>query len=58
MPSIKTFINTLFVITLINERDQYHERAAELADLYDGQPLLITAGWHARNGRVRVGLGG
>lgn len=47
MPRNKIFVDTLFVIALfvialINERDQYHERAAELANLFDGQPLLIT----------------
>lgn len=38
----KIFVDTLFVIALINERDQYHERAAELTDLCDGQLLLTT----------------
>ena len=42
MPPIKTFVDTLYVIALINERDQYHERAVELVTLYDGQPLLTT----------------
>jgi uncharacterized protein len=27
---------------LINERDQYHGRALELADRYDGQCLVVT----------------
>lgn len=38
----KTFIDTLFVIALINQRDQYHERAAELADSYEGREIVIT----------------
>jgi len=35
-------VDTLFVVALVNERDQYHERAAALARRYDGYPLLIT----------------
>jgi uncharacterized protein len=38
----RTFIDTLFVVALINQRDQYHQRAAELADQYEGQSFLIT----------------
>lgn len=41
MPN-KVFVDTLFVIALINQRDAYHARASELADLYDGEPLLTT----------------
>jgi uncharacterized protein len=40
--SSRVFVDTLFVIALINKRDQYHERAAELADQLEGQPLLVT----------------
>lgn len=42
MPEAKTFIDTLFVIALINQRDQYHLRASELADRVRGRPLLTT----------------
>ena len=38
----KVFIDTLFVIALVNQRDQYHQRASELAEKYDGHPLLTT----------------
>lgn len=38
----QTFIDTLFVIALINRRDKYHAQADEMAELYDGQPLLTT----------------
>lgn len=38
----QTFVDTLFIIALINRRDQYHEQADELSLLYDGQPLLTT----------------
>ncbi len=41
MPS-RIFIDTLFVIALINRRDQYHQQALELAEQFDGHPLLIT----------------
>jgi hypothetical protein len=33
---------TLFVIALLNRRDQYHAQADEMAELYDGQPPLTT----------------
>ena len=36
------FLDTLFVIALINQRDQHHERAATLAEEYDGVPLITT----------------
>lgn len=38
----QTSLDTLFVIALINRRDQYYEQADELASLYDGQPLITT----------------
>jgi len=30
------------VIAVVNHRDQYHEDAVKLANLYDGQPLVTT----------------
>jgi hypothetical protein len=30
------------VVALINQRDQYHEQAAELAVSYEGRRLLIA----------------
>lgn len=36
------FIDTGFVIALINKRDRYHKQARTLADQYDSQPMLIT----------------
>ena len=38
----RVFVDTLFVIALINRRDQYHQRASELANKYEGHPLLTT----------------
>lgn len=40
--SSRIFIDTLFVIALINRRDQYHKQASELADKFEGDPLLVT----------------
>ncbi|MBA3945045.1 MAG: type II toxin-antitoxin system VapC family toxin [Herpetosiphonaceae bacterium] len=36
------FVDTLFVVALINTRDQYHSQAVALADKLEGFPLLIT----------------
>lgn len=41
MPN-RIFIDTLFVIALINPRDQYHARANELAVKYEDNPFLVT----------------
>lgn len=41
MPN-KIFIDTLFVVALVNRRDQYHQTASQLAALYEGHPLLVT----------------
>jgi hypothetical protein len=38
----RVFIDTSFVVALVNEKDQHHHRAAELADLFDGYPLITT----------------
>jgi len=40
--SNRMFIDTLFVIALVNPNDQYHKKASELADKYEGHPLLVT----------------
>jgi uncharacterized protein len=37
-----TFIDTQFVIALVNERDQFHQQAVKVAREYIGQPLLTT----------------
>jgi uncharacterized protein len=36
------FVDTSFIVALINERDQYHIQASQLADQFDGQPLVVT----------------
>lgn len=38
----RIFIDTLFVIALINRRDQYHQQALGLAEQFEGHPLLVT----------------
>jgi predicted nucleic acid-binding protein len=38
----RIFVDTSFVVALVNEKDQHHDRAAELADLFDGYPLIMT----------------
>jgi len=40
--SKQIFLDTSFVIALINERDQYYLAAQELVDLYD-EELLVTS---------------
>jgi uncharacterized protein len=42
LPTTQIFVDTSFIVALINERDQYHEQAVELADRYDGQALILT----------------
>jgi predicted nucleic acid-binding protein len=37
-----TFVDTCYIIAVINRRDQYHARAKELAVAHRGRPLLIT----------------
>lgn len=46
MPALvnKLLVDTSFIVALVNERDQYHERAIESADQYDGQSLVVTDG--------------
>jgi uncharacterized protein len=33
--SEKVFIDTLFLVALINPQDQYHQKALELSDQYE-----------------------
>ncbi len=40
--SSRVFVDTLFVVAQINQRDQYHARASELAAEFEGYPLLVT----------------
>jgi predicted nucleic acid-binding protein len=38
----RVFVDTVFLIALVNRKDRYHEQAGELADEFDGYPLLVT----------------
>lgn len=38
----RLFVDTVFVIALINRRDQYHQHAVEVAQQFEGFPLLTT----------------
>lgn len=38
----RLFVDTLFIVALVNRRDQYHRQALDLADQYDGWSLLTT----------------
>jgi uncharacterized protein len=40
--SQRTFIDTHFVVALINHTDQHHQIAAEISTSFVGQPLLTT----------------
>ena len=40
--SNRFFIDTAYVIALVNHRDQYHEQASELADQFADHPLITT----------------
>jgi predicted nucleic acid-binding protein len=39
---IKIFVDTLFIVALINKRDQYHQIALNLARQYENYPLITT----------------
>jgi uncharacterized protein len=36
------FIDTGYVIALINQTDQHHQRALQMADQYAGRPIVTT----------------
>lgn len=38
----RIFVDTLFVIAVINQRDHYHSQAVELSEGMEGAPLLVT----------------
>jgi len=38
----RVFIDTSFIVALVNEKDQHRARAFELANLFDGYPLITT----------------
>lgn len=38
----KIFVDTLFIVALINKKDQYHQKALELAKQFEYSSLVIT----------------
>jgi len=38
----KTFVDTFYIVALVNKRDEFHEKANELVLVFDTQPLLTT----------------
>jgi hypothetical protein len=42
LPIAKVFVDTSFIVALVNQRDQYHDQALALADQYDGRHLIVT----------------
>ena len=38
----RTFIDTAFIVALVNEKDQYHDQAIELSRRYENAPLPVT----------------
>ena len=42
LSAIQIFVDTSFIVALINERDQYHSQAMKLADQYEGRSLVVT----------------
>lgn len=42
MPVKPFFLDTSFIVALINERDQYHGDASQVADQFIGHPLITT----------------
>jgi predicted nucleic acid-binding protein len=39
---VEAFVDTSFVIALVNKRDQYHLRALELSSQFERRPLITT----------------
>jgi predicted nucleic acid-binding protein len=38
----KIFVDTLFIVALINKRDQYHQTALQFAEQFENYPLITT----------------
>jgi uncharacterized protein len=38
----KTLIDTCYITALVNKRDDYHEKANELVEIYESELLIIT----------------
>ena len=42
IPMNRIFVDTAFVVALVNQKDQYHDQALELSRKYENTPLLMT----------------
>lgn len=40
----KIFLDTMYVVALVNENDEYHERASELSEKYENSAFVTTDG--------------
>jgi len=40
----KIFIDTMYVVALVNENDEHHERASELSEKYENSAFVTTDG--------------
>ncbi|MCL4705255.1 PIN domain-containing protein [bacterium] len=38
----RTFVDTAFVVALVNSNDQYHAKAQNLSEMYETEPLITT----------------
>lgn len=38
----RTFVDTFFVVALVNKRDYFHQKAVELSIEYDKRPVLTS----------------
>lgn len=38
----RIFLDAWYIIALVNERDEFHERANQLADVYESSLLVVT----------------
>jgi predicted nucleic acid-binding protein len=36
------FVDTGYILALVNENDRYHAEALALSERYDGQPVVVT----------------
>jgi len=39
---MKTLIDISYIVALVNVRDEHHEKANELVEIYDSTPLFVT----------------
>jgi len=52
----RIFVDTAFVVALVNQKDQYHDQALELSRKYENAHLLMTDYLIPRMNRLRSRL--